>query len=351
MQTVSAVGFGPDDQVVGGARPTAIEPDGDRPAEREVDRRGRAQGDARVGHVGARGEPAPGLPAVAEAQIDDVEDVEATVVGVTSGRDVPRAQVLSVHGHQHLATPPRPPGHQVAEEGPLDAVQHDEADVDRVLPDLLPQVIDGCATAEGAAEIAPAKAEHGSGPTAASRRVDQRRAGGVIGHLDQVYRSGARRPQSSRRRTVTTAAEPPGHRRRGRRPLRSPTRRRRWPWTPRRHHGTGGRPPLARVARVSSTGASRASWRSRSMSCFMLRTKSPPDSSSSSTTSAKRCPAAQACARATNVGSGGRGHGAGRPPPPRGAARRRATRWPPTACGRSRDGNHGAGGASGLRCS
>ena len=38
----------------------------------------------------------------------------------------------------------------------------------------------------------------------------------------------------------------------------------------------------------------------------MVRTKSPPDRSSSSTTDANDCPAAQAWASATNVGSGAR---------------------------------------------
>ena len=50
--------------------------------------------------------------------------------------------------------------------------------------------------------------------------------------------------------------------------------------TPRPRRGTAGRRPVRHVRRVSRSGATIASWRSTSISCFIVRTKSPPDSSS-----------------------------------------------------------------------
>ena len=59
-------------------------------------------------------------------------------------------------------------------------------------------------------------------------------------------------------------------------------------------------------SRVAARGQPIANCRSTSINCFIVRTKSPPDSSSASTTSAKPSPAAHANATATKVGSGGR---------------------------------------------
>ena len=60
--------------------------------------------------------------------------------------------------------------------------------------------------------------------------------------------------------------------------------------------GAGGSP---------APGRRRPSWRSRSISCLMLRTKSPPDSSSSSSTSSRLSPAAHAWASAQKPGRAG----------------------------------------------
>ena len=58
-------------------------------------------------------------------------------------------------------------------------------------------------------------------------------------------------------------------------------------------------------SRVLRPGATCATWRARSTSCFIVRTKSPPVSSSTPTTS-RPSPATHAWAAATNPGSGGR---------------------------------------------
>ena len=64
----------------------------------------------------------------------------------------------------------------------------------------------------------------------------------------------------------------------------------------RRPRGRRARQPLR--PRVSASGATNATCRARSMSCFIVRTKSPPVSSSGPTTSASSSPAIQACAAA-----------------------------------------------------
>ena len=75
----------------------------------------------------------------------------------------------------------------------------------------------------------------------------------------------------------------------------------------RRRHLAGPAPrPRRRCAGSPGSGATWLTCRARSMSCFIVRTKSPPLSSSWATTSARSSPATQAWAAATKPGSGGR---------------------------------------------
>ena len=87
-----------------------------------------------------------------------------------------------------------------------------------------------------------------------------------------------------------------------------------------------------------ASGATSPIWRSRSMSCFTLRTKSPPVSSSSSSTSASVVAGRPRVGQAQNVGSGGRVRSGARPRPRRGSARSRAAR-----CARHRSRTFGGG--------
>ena len=112
----------------------------------------------------------------------------------------------------------------------------------------------------------------------------------------------------------------------GRRPRPSPGRGGS-SWTGRAagpHHAVGhhaAERPLGRLPRpirVSPCGATTATWRARSTSCFIVRTKSPPVSSSSPTTWARPSPATQAWARPRSRDRGGgarRGPASVRRPP------------------------------------
>ena len=104
------------------------------------------------------------------------------------------------------------------------------------------------------------------------------------------------------------------------------------------------------VVRVSASGATSPTWRSRSISCFTLRTKSPPDRSSSAMTTSKDSPAAHAYARARKVGSGSRVVGSPAFSSARTSLRATWSIWVARSRTR-RDGYHGGGGASLERCS
>ena len=251
--------------------------------------------------AGAR--PSSGQPS---AEVDHVDHVQPAVVGVASRRDVPRAEELGVHGRHDLTPPPRPPGHEVARGTTArrpSSTTTPRSTVNSATSSR--QVLDGARPPPSVRRRSPPSSPTaGSGaPVPPGPRRPARRPPASSADLDHVGGRGTRRPQSWPRRIVTPGAVPDRRRCRRRRP-----RPRRWPSTPRRRPGTGGRPPAAPTARVSSTGASRASWRSRSMSCFIVRTKSPPDSSSSSTTVAKDCPAAQAWATRDERRVGRPGH-------------------------------------------
>ena len=75
--------------------------------------------------------------------------------------------------------------------------------------------------------------------------------------------------------------------------------------TPRRQRSAACRA----VAAVSGSAATSAIWRSRSITCFTLRTKSPPVISSSSRTSARSSPATHAWIAAVKPGIGAAGLG------------------------------------------
>ena len=146
----------------------------------------------------------------------------------------------------------------------------------------------------GAAARAPtarARSDVGSGRNRTRRAAERRDRGGEIGVVArdlEIGRPVGGLPHSSPGRIITAAG--------ARRPC--STRRRRRAGTRRR--------PRARSPRSPGSGATSAIWRSRSITCFTLRTKSPPVISSSSSTSARSSPFAHAWIAAVKPGSGRR---------------------------------------------
>ena len=259
------------------------------------------------------GQPAPGLQPVAERQVA-VGDVEQAVVGVRPGAEVPRRPATG-------RSWPRRPGPATTTAGrrggPRTSAaarrRRTDAEVDREGHGLGgPEAGLVAAAAEGAAQVAAEQPERRAaagrpgGPrsttarASASVRTTTPSAGsgpGAPPGLALLDRHGGSLAASPAVGAVTVGAD----RRRGRDDAAEHQRRRpggpRRPWRDRRRR--------------------RPTWRSRSMSCLALRTKSPPDSSSSSRTSSSGSPAAHAWARARKPGSGGRVERQARAPPRR----------------------------------
>ena len=190
MQTVRRVGFGPDDQVVGGAGPAAVEPHREGPPERRgrppLPGGGRCPGE---GRMGPRREPAPGLPAVAEAEVDVRGARQPTTVvrgALAALSRRARRKVLGVHRrHRIAASPPTAVSHEVGEERPLATPSSTTRPTRRPgTPHLVVQVDRPIGRAARVRRRSPPRRPStGAGAAVAPRRVDERGAGGVVGHL------------------------------------------------------------------------------------------------------------------------------------------------------------------------
>ena len=126
--------------------------------------------------------------------------------------------------------------------------------------------------AERPAQVAPEQAEGRERPVGAARVLEHLARLGVGVNDDRVVGQRAGRPPcpallDGHASTIDDAAT-----------------------THRKSRSAASRAPLA----VAGSGATSASWRSRSTSCLTLRTKSPPDISSSAMTSPRSSPAAHA---------------------------------------------------------
>ena len=209
----------------------------------------------------------------------DLDDVGPAVVGVGPGRDVPPPEPIDVHDRHDRPPPPRPSGHDVGDRDERPAVGLDPQQVDR---EARSRPSASRSRTERCPQVAAAQT-HRSGRAASCSAASA--SVGDVDHVGGDGRPGS--PQSSPGRIVIRRAggdHAVGDDAAERLPCRVP------------------RP----VARLGVAARPSATWRARSTSCFIVRTKSPPVSSSSPTTSASPSPATHAWAAATNPGSGGR---------------------------------------------
>ncbi len=251
-------------------------------------------GDQRMRDVVPGREPGPGPPALADGQRwARLQHIEPTVVRVASWGHVPVAEELGVHHRDDRTEPPAPPGDQMRCEPMIGVIDPGPADVDREQPHhpLTGLAADGRSTTRSGRTGRPGEAPGAhearwDRPSRAPALIDEPAEGTLIGEIAHIVWDGCEaapllspfdRHGSSSGTTRLDAATTP----RNSRPA-----------------------AAAAVRRVSWSGAVAASWSSRSISCFTVRTKSPPESSSDSTTSAKPSPAAHAWAIAKNAGSG-----------------------------------------------
>ena len=223
--------------------------------------------------VRARRQSPPGLyPCPHRHRLVDVEHVCPTVVGMTAWCDIPAPEVLAVEHTDDRSAPPRSAGDDVGDRAQLDAVSHDTEHIERDALHRRPVAT----VAERAMQI--------------SRRHGERRARPAGDELRRARRR-------SRRRRVLGAGRPA-------RPSPHP-----FEWSRHDRHrqttddGDAESATTSRNAasaacraarRVSGSGATIAIWFSRSISCFIVLTKSPPVSSSSATTCANVSPAIHA---------------------------------------------------------
>ena len=226
-----------------------------------------------MGQVGAVGQAGPDLQPVAQAE-PGLVDVEQAVVGVGPGPQVPPPQPLGVHGSEGVAPQPGA-GDEVGDEQVQAAVDQHLAQVDREAQRLRrPQPATDARPTQRPAQVAAQQAEHGERHAVAPGRLQHPPGLGVGRHhhavVGQRHAAPPRTPSPSRSGSQFFGR--PHHRRGGHHPPEQPVGRRR------------------AAAAVSGTGAMSPSWRSRSMSCFMLRTKSPPEMSSSAITSSSSSP-------------------------------------------------------------
>ena len=202
------------------------------------------------------------------------------------GPEVHAVEPLGVHGHERPGPEPGA-GDQRGDEEVDPTVGQHHAQVDReVDADQLPP-----APAERAAQVSAQQAQRWVGASLAAGLFESGAGLGVGPDRHQAV--------GHRTRRAVLAALGDRHAR----PV--PAVRPR-PTTPPRPPGAGGRRPARRRSTSSATSAAvtRESWRSRSISCFMLRTKSPPVTDSSPMTSARSSPAAHPWATAKKPGSG-----------------------------------------------
>ena len=278
----------------------------------------------------AGAQPPPRLPAGAHGHRPvHLDDVEPAVVGVGPRGGVPLTDVIDVHHGDDPAAPPAAAGRAVGRRR-------------------------GRRRSASGRRRSRLMTSIGNAPRRRAPSGSRANGGG---------RRPGRPPGADSRALVTAAASSPSdcdHDRvdRDRRHVATPRRRlactvmlahRR---SPRRRRFPGKPSPATSraTARVGGSGATSATWRARSISCFIVRTKSPPVTSSSPTTVLRACPAIQPWAAAKKPGSGGRWL-------PSPLARSSAARSSLTATMRSQrcraapSGNHGGAGGSGLRCS
>ena len=245
-----------------------------------------ARCDAGVRHVGAGGQPAAGLQPVAERQVA-VDDVEQAVAGWARGATSHSPEPLGVHRRHDPAAPPRPAGDEVGDEPVQPPVD------ERPTPRSTGQV-DGL--------VRMRRRPSSPRPPSVRQRSPPRSPSGGIGSLARRAASTTARASASARTTTPSSGSGPGLAprlalARSSRPPALPTvRRGRSSTTDRRHLGQrlvvvadarrggdhaaeqGARPPRAAASPGRGSGAASPIWRSRSMSCFTLRTKSPPES-------------------------------------------------------------------------
>ena len=241
----------------------------------------------------ARGQARSRLEAVPHRH-RNVKRVEKPVVRVAARRNVPLAEVLRIHGGVHPAAPPTPAGHEVGDEPVQPSVDQHGPEVDREVHRLIgPQSRFVADAADGAAQVSSEKSQRRYRLTGAPSSLDD--AFGLRRHFGRRRRPTGGRPgapmldpsQSSSAGSSSSAPVPTTDEA---------------AITPLKHRSAA----WAATRRVPAFGAASLSCRRRSISCFVLRTKSPPDKSSSSSTPSSSPPAAQAWAKATNPGSGSR---------------------------------------------
>lgn len=184
------IGLDGDGEAPGGADEDPVEPDRGRPIEVDGPRGDPPLLDRRVGHMCARGQPPPRLPAVTERErCRHRHHVEPAVTGVGAGRHVPGPDVLGVHHRHHRPPPPRPapprPAGDAVGHEPLRraVVEHGHADVDGDDHPVGPQPGLGPAPPpEGPGQVTPEQPHDRVGRAL----TQQRRSGDIAVDHDQV---------------------------------------------------------------------------------------------------------------------------------------------------------------------